>query len=351
MYVRKKENILVNRPFYYLFKGLIMGTKYSPENKLESLTPEMEALIPVVRDEWINRAYNNTVEMDEDAVKQGIIWLYEKSGLPAPMVIIVDSPSAAQDKANELYREHIDPNAERQYFAFSDSMSVSDYRWVAFYDYFTRIGVLDDENFNTYMGFTKLGVYDTIKLHDVCIVVRMPEQVKSTIVRGVRVPHSEDTPAVKFRDGDAYYFWNGTVVPEKWIMDKDGISQSDIMAENNAEMRRCLMEILGAKKYYDVISNGEGLTLLDEDTDNQGFPMRLYETTNNDSVIDKKVQFLEVTDPSTGRVYNIYPPNQNATNVWDAKAQTFNFEKLYVRQGDVGLTKVGYDEVAPVQET
>jgi hypothetical protein len=330
-----------------------MAKKYSPSNPLEKLTPEMEALIPVVRDEWINRAYKglNPNDIDEKKVKSAVHWIYKKSDLPKPMVIITDSPKAAQDAANELYKKHVDPSAKRQYFPFSDSLSVSDFRWVAFYDYFTRIGVLQDKTFNKYMEYTKLGIYDTIKLHDVCIVVKMPEYVKSTIVRDVRVPHSEDSPAVKFIDGDSYYFWNGTLVPEKWIMRKDEITQNDIISEDNAEKRRCLMEILGAKRYYDIISDGKGLKLIDEDTDNQGFPMRLYETTKNDSIVNKKVQFLEVTDPSTGRVYNIYPPNQNAKNVWDAKAQTFSSEKLYVRQGDVGLTKIGYDEAHPVQET
>jgi hypothetical protein len=129
------------------------------------------------------------------------------------------------------------------------------------------------------------------------------------------------------------------------------LTKDDILGTDNAELRRALMEILGAKRYYDIISDGKGLKLIDEDTDHQGFPMRLYETKKKDDISEKKVQFLEVVDPSTGRVYNIYPPKQNAKNVWDAKAQTFSDQKLFVRQGDVGLTRVGFDEEMPVQET
>jgi hypothetical protein len=91
--------------------------------------------------------------------------------------------------------------------------------------------------------------------------------------------------------------------------------------------------------------------MIDEDIDVQGNPMRLYETKKKDELVGKKVQFLEVVDPSTGRVYNIYPPKQNARNVWDAKAQTFSDEKLFVRHGDVGLVKAGFDEARPVTET
>jgi hypothetical protein len=101
------------------------------------------------------------------------------------------------------------------------------------------------------------------------------------------------------------------------------ISKEDILKEENSEKRRCLREIVGAKEYYNLISDGKGVVLLDEDTDNNGFPMRLYETTVEDELISRKVQFIEVVCPSTERVYNIYPPSQNCKNVWAAKADTF----------------------------
>jgi hypothetical protein len=79
--------------------------------------------------------------------------------------------------------------------------------------------------------------------------------------------------------------------------------------------------------------------------------MKLYVTTLEDSVINRKVQFIEVTCPSTKRVYNIYPPNQESTNVWDAKASTFDNAKGKYRHGDVMLKKVDEDFDRPVQET
>ena len=60
---------------------------------------------------------------------------------------------------------------------------------------------------------------------------------------------------------------------------------------------------------------------------------------------------LEVTDPSTGRTYNLYPPSQNCTNVWDAKADTFQGERLTYRHGDVGLVKQGESHEKPLIET
>lgn len=319
---------------------------------LEKLTPEMEAIIPIVRDEWINRLYDcKNTELEQTDAEEFVNWVYAKAGLPNPMTIIVDSPHAAQQEANRLWREHIDPTAKDQFFSFGMSIGCDNYGWVAFYDYFTRIGVIDHDEFNSYKKFTELGIFETIQLHDVCIVSRMPTEIKYTIQNGNRVLHAEDSSAIKFADGFELFFWKGAAVPKKWIMDRESLQKEDIIGTDNAELRRALMEIVGAKRYYDILTDGNGLTLIDEDTDLQGFPMRLYETTNNDSIINKKIQFLEVTDPSTGRVYNIYPPQQNARNVWDAKSQTFNYENLFVRQGDVGLTRVGFTEKQPVQET
>jgi hypothetical protein len=311
---------------------------------LTELSPEQQELIPVVRDEWISRVYFNSdpLSLDESEATKFIEWVYSLAKFSAPIVMFADSPLHAQKIVNELYeKEGKTPSSS--YHEPSSTVGVINYSWVAFYDYFTRIGVIDNEKFNQYKKWSELNIYDTIMLQDVCVVTRMPKTIKSTIYRDVRVPHSANGAAIEFVDGYSVYFWNGTIVAKHWIDDPSSITKEEILSTENAEERRILMEILGAKTYYDIITDGNGLTLIDEDTDNQGNPMRLYETTQHDSIVQSKVQFLEVTDPSTGRVYNIYPPNQNARNVWDAKAQTFSGEKLYARHGDVGIVREGYD--------
>lgn len=320
---------------------------------LEKLTPEMESMIPVIRDEWISRAYNptNINDIDEGKLQEAINWLYKMGKFRQPKIAIVDSPKAAQELANRLMREE-NPDHVDTYYHPSWAFGIMNYSWVAFYDYFTKIGVVNNDDFNRYCAYTKeLPVYDTVQFEELCIVSRMPEFIKSTIYRWQRVPHCADGPAIRFKDGYSVYYWNGTIIPDAWIMDKDSITKDEILKQENAEMRRCLMEILGAKRYYDILTDGNGLTLLDEDIDLQGNPMRLYETTAPDAITNNKVQFLEVIDPSTGRVYNIYPPKQDATNVWAAKAQTFSDKNLFVRQGDVGLVRSDYRGSVPVQET
>ena len=322
---------------------------------LSELSEKQTKLMFSVRDKWLDRAFDvdGKQKLDKKKTKELIDWVYALAGYAAPEIIYAASPMEAQSIANKLYRDNgeISPSGPDKYVTPSSAVGISNFGWVAFYDFFTQIGVVNDEKFNRFAKYAELPIFDTIMLHDVCIVVQYPTSISFTVRNEIRVLHNETGPAIQFSDGFSLYSWNGYVVPEKWIMQKSKITKNDILSENNAEARRVLMEILGAKKYYDILTDGAGLELLDEDTDEQGNPMRLYQTANPDSVINKRVQFLEVVDPSTGRVYNIYPPKQNAKNVWDAKAQTFNDERLFVRHGDVGLVKTGYNGPRPVTET
>jgi hypothetical protein len=163
--------------------------------------------------------------------------------------------------------------------------------------------------------------------------------------------HNENGAAIIWIDGWELYYWHGVEVPPKWILNPELLSKEEVLSEKNIEKSRCLREIMGAKRYYDLLFEENGLELIDEDMDGQGFPMRLYSTKNIDPLIENKVQFLEVTCPSTERIYNIYPPSQSCKNVWEAKADTFNKEKLSYRHGDVGLLKVGERPEKPLIET
>ena len=63
--------------------------------KLEKLTTEQEALIPVIRDIWINQLYN-LKDINVNQVTEGIEWLYSFCNLPKPRVIICESLLEAQ---------------------------------------------------------------------------------------------------------------------------------------------------------------------------------------------------------------------------------------------------------------
>lgn len=312
---------------------------------IEKLTPEQEAKLDVYREEYLAKFYDKDPnDINEEKIKEWFKWLYNLAGLKEPEVYIVDSPRQALIKANELC------GTKKKYYDFCTYGSSWDLGWLSFYKFFQEECNIEYEVkdlFNKFHEIVDLGVFDSIQLSEACIVSKLSSKISK---RGDLL-HREDGPAIEFNDGYALYFWMGVNVSEKLIMRPDEITQKDILEEDNAEVRRAMRERLGGVRYYELIGGGEALTVIDEDTDDQGYPMTLFETRIKDEVIDKKVQFIQVTCPSTERVYDIYPPNQESKNVWEAKASTFNAEKLKYRHGDVGLKKVGEEPEKPTQET
>ena len=372
------------------------------KEKLNHLNKEQEELMITVRNEYLSKFFTYK-DIDKKKCQEFINSIYKDINLPSPLLIITDSPLGCQYTANLLkildenkkfvsdnvrdnvsanvwanvrdnvsanvwdnvrdnvwanVRDNVSDNVwdnvrdnvwanvrvnvrdkKLEFFSFGSYIGCSALSWTAFYDYFTRIGILDHEKFNEYKKHTDLSIYDTIQLKNVCIVSRLPISIKR---KGMRL-HSEDSPAIEFKDGYKLYYWSGLTVPEKLIMSPETITKNDILSISNAEVRRCYMEKLGAKKYYDILSDGKGLKLIDSCIDNQGNIMKLWETTINDDIINKKVQFLECECPSTHRIYNIYPPNQQSKTCKEAKYSTFLNVKGKYRQGDVMLQDISKD--------
>ena len=336
------------------------------KEKLNHLNKEQEELMITVRNEYLSKFFTYK-DIDKKKCQEFINSIYKDINLPSPLLIITDSPLGCQYTANLLkildenkkfvsdnvsdnvwdnVRDNVWANVrvnvrdkKLEFFSFGSYIGCSALSWTAFYDYFTRIGILDHEKFNEYKKHTDLSIYDTIQLKNVCIVSRLPISIKR---KGMRL-HSEDSPAIEFKDGYKLYYWSGLTVPEKLIMSPETITKNDILSISNAEVRRCYMEKLGAKKYYDILSDGKGLKLIDSCIDNQGNIMKLWETTINDDIINKKVQFLECECPSTHRIYNIYPPNQQSKTCKEAKYSTFLNVKGKYRQGDVMLQDISKD--------
>ena len=64
--------------------------------KIEKLTKEQEALLPVVRDEWVKFCLGGDTEINRKVAADGIRWIYGLAKLDSPFVIFVDGPMACQ---------------------------------------------------------------------------------------------------------------------------------------------------------------------------------------------------------------------------------------------------------------
>jgi hypothetical protein len=221
--------------------------------------------------------------------------------------------------------------------------NLSDYGWTCFYDFINNELIHDYklELWNKWKLLINSNIYDMIQLNGLCIAIAMPCTVN---INERKRLHSENSPAVEWKDGYKVYSWNGMIVPEKWIMDKKSITKNDIISETNAEKRRCLQEILG-KRFAELL----GIEIIDSDIDGQGFPMNLYKTIEIDSVANKYIYYLQVICPSTKREYFLCVPDSK--NVWEAKAWTFKNNKIQFRHGDIGLLNIKKEFDRPVCES
>jgi hypothetical protein len=98
--------------------------------------------------------------------------------------------------------------------------------------------------------------------------------------------HGDTGPALAYADGYAYYSWHGTRVPADLIDTGWGVER--IMAEINAEVRRCAIERMGWARF---VTDAE-LKLADESPDpgNPGQMLRLYDVPRK--VLDLPVRVL-----------------------------------------------------------
>lgn len=75
-----------------------------------------------------------------------------------------------------------------------------------------------------------------------CIISDFPEFIR---IDDQRRPHCEDGPSHKWRDGWSLYHWHGTPIPAEWIEKKDKLTAKDALSQENLEMRRAAIEIVG----------------------------------------------------------------------------------------------------------
>ena len=102
--------------------------------QLKKLTPEQEAMIPAIRDEWLEHGLN-CEPADWDSAEEGIIKAYESADLPPPHKFHhVGSPKAGYEMAKQFIKNNEDPINYVCYGQHSAS-------WLGFYDCFLRFGV------------------------------------------------------------------------------------------------------------------------------------------------------------------------------------------------------------------
>lgn len=238
----------------------------------ESLTQEEQDLIPGFVEEYKQLALN-TNEPDKEATKAYIEFVcsLDKEYPKNITIKYIDSPLGIQYYINifilaqsekisteNFLKKYTLKQLEKklkkniQYINLSYYSDLSNYGWISFYDYFTKIGVCNIEIYNTYSNlFKKANIYQFAKLPPVkneglVLVCRK----HTTIHRDNQERlHSYTDPAITFADGYKLYFIKGIEVPEHWVTKSKSLSIKEIDNIDNAELRRIALELYGEKNY------------------------------------------------------------------------------------------------------
>jgi hypothetical protein len=119
--------------------------------------------------------------------------------------------------------------------------------WSAYLSFFRHVAQLP-------LDYSKWRHYEAAAIHagprimhpDFCMISDRPERL---LVDAQNRPHCEDGPFCRWRDGSALYAVHGTRVPA-WIIERpDEITVAKIDAEQNAEVRRIMLDRYGAGRF------------------------------------------------------------------------------------------------------
>ena len=174
--------------------------------------------------------------------------------------------------------------------------------------------------------------------------------------------HHDSKAAMEFKDGWKVYAYHGVSVSGAVIEHPESITIEQIKNEENAEVRRCMVERMGWQKFVDLSE----LKVIHADTLRSRFPIlpasdlvnnedpaafqyqegeekaELLESSFLRDFEDRPIRFVRLTCPSTGKVY-VQRVAHNETRVYAAVGRSFGLSEeeyktgKYLRQGDVLL--------------
>ena len=205
-----------------------------------------------------------------------------------------------------------------------------------------------------------------------CFVSERP--IRCTIDEQRRL-HHESLAAMEFKDGWRVYAYHGTTVPAYVIESPETISIEQIKKENNAEVRRCMVERMGWQKFVDLselkvihsdvlkskfpvlpvselVDNSDPYALQYQEGEEQA---ELLESAFLKDFEDRPIRFVRLTCPSTGRKY-IQRVAHDETKVYEAVGRSFGMTEKeykrgkYFRQGDVLMWSLDQNDERIVQQ-
>jgi hypothetical protein len=213
-----------------------------------------------------------------------------------------------------------------EFTSFTSYGNISDYGWVAFYDFFQSIGHPIGEaevKFNAFKNLLLSHHYDMCVFEKLVIVCEKPLYIHKN--EDGRM-HNLNGPAIEWEDGYKLYYVNGRNLPE-WIWEqKDTITKEQFINEKNSEIRAGIYAVVGQKRMMEIL----GAECVDTSHANNEI-LRLWKTKETFPEADDNVlAWVQCQCPSTLTEYFLgcEPEHTSALEAmaarWGLKSNNYN---------------------------
>lgn len=316
--------------------------------KLEKLTPEQEALIPVIRDKWISQLFD-LKEINIPQLTEGVNWLYTFCKMEIPKIIICESLLESQILVNILKNlTNVGDNVRAnvwdkniQHESICSYGDINDYGWVSFYNFFSEIGILNNPNFNLFVNLLQSNYFTMIQMDKVCIIVKNPKHI---LLNDQKQMNSTKDYAIKFNDETGMYFVNGFYLSDELFLKLSNKEYTfeDFSIENNEEVKSAIISFYQQEfgdeflfrffsknlKEVNVFVDKKKIKYLEHTTN--GMNIGVY-TLFKGKINNIDIAYIRCFCPSTDRMFFLGVDSSN-TNAKDAIASLYRIPKILVSE-------------------
>ena len=266
--------------------------------KITTLTEEQKSRFPEWVSKWLKIGLS-TERADFDAAESAGRACYRSAGLPEPIVVLrMGSPLAATiggvyavnllQQVRQQVRQQVGQQVEQQVWqqvwqqvgqqvgdaVWNNSSSYGLWAgWMSWVSFFRDVCRWEDDALSRFALAEALANTGWQWWHsDVLALSDRPRFIKRNAAGRL---HSDEGPAIEYRDGWSIYAWHGYRLPDTHyhlITARDKITPAMIEAEPNAELRRIALEIFGFDRFFEA----RGGKVIDKD-EVFGRPRRLLE--------------------------------------------------------------------------
>jgi hypothetical protein len=296
-----------------------VAAEVKPEvTKITKLTEAQEARLPEIAQEWIE--YGLNTKTDRERAESLVPDIYREGGLKAPdQILWAESPHAGY----KLCKEMLD-NDERPLPCYGSH----DAHWLAFYAAFLEFGVKACEKLVPLMEMAKCSGW-FFPMDEACILT--PNPIHLSLDDEGRL-HDETRKAIEYPDGWGLYYIHGVAVSERIVERPHEITIEDIENENNAEVRRIMVDRYGynhATPDMDDAYFGVGKYILDAGAEeihsDRWGTLYKKEQSNDEPIVTVKVKNSTAEPDGSFRHYFIRVP-EDCTTAHQAVAWTFGLD-------------------------